>query len=513
MIRKGCLLFAATLFLSVAPTFGQDIYQMESLTTNDLNGTARYVGMGGAMSALGADISVMGTNPAGIGLYRRSEVVTSFSLINLDKGEKFDGQNPTYLSFDNIGFVYSLPYEQTGTVRFFNFGFNYHKKKDFNQLLNIGQQMPGASQTWQMADLAYAWGENYVPFAFQGYDTYLISPIGEADENGYYPDWGYFNALSNRYRKAQSGSIQAFDFNFSCNINDMLYLGLTIGAYSVDMDNYSIYQESLDVNGSANYSLVNNRSLHGSAFDVKIGTIVRPIEESPFRIGLSVSTPTYYSLRNEFNSYIQALYGSDKLYRSNRMIEGNSYNLITPWKFNISLGHTIGSVLALGAEYEYADYSTCKVTYDDVDWYWGDYETDDNELRRESRRHLKGVSTFKLGAEARLSDNISLRAGYNHVSAPFGKSAYLNLFNNSPSVTYASESNYMNLSDINRYTCGLGYRTSHFYLDMAYQFAQQNGTFYPFNTQREYSNEPNQATPSKVNLDKHQVILTLGYKF
>jgi len=36
--------------------------------------------MGGAMGALGGDISTMGTNPAGIGLYRSNDVMTSFGL-------------------------------------------------------------------------------------------------------------------------------------------------------------------------------------------------------------------------------------------------------------------------------------------------------------------------------------------------------------------------------------------------------------------------------------------------
>ena len=34
------------------------------------------------------------------------------------------------------------------------------------------------------------------------------------------------------------------------------------------------------------------------------------------------------------------------------------YKLYTPWKFGASLGHTIGQNLAIGASYEYADYSS-----------------------------------------------------------------------------------------------------------------------------------------------------------
>lgn len=43
--------------LTTLPGFAQETYENEKLTGSDLNGTARYVGMGGAMEALGADIS------------------------------------------------------------------------------------------------------------------------------------------------------------------------------------------------------------------------------------------------------------------------------------------------------------------------------------------------------------------------------------------------------------------------------------------------------------------------
>ena len=67
---------------SEVPAVG-DSYDAAALSTEDLNGTARYVGMGGAMDALGADISTIGTNPAGIGLFRKGQVSTSFGFVNL----------------------------------------------------------------------------------------------------------------------------------------------------------------------------------------------------------------------------------------------------------------------------------------------------------------------------------------------------------------------------------------------------------------------------------------------
>lgn len=59
----------------------QTIYDGAKLTGKDLNGTARFVGMGGAMGALGGDISTMGTNPAGIGLYRSSDVILHLGFL------------------------------------------------------------------------------------------------------------------------------------------------------------------------------------------------------------------------------------------------------------------------------------------------------------------------------------------------------------------------------------------------------------------------------------------------
>ena len=70
---KKIFLFAAMVMAAVqimAQGIVLDTYIGAQLATEDLNGTARYVGMGGAMESLGADISTIGTNPAGMGLFR-----------------------------------------------------------------------------------------------------------------------------------------------------------------------------------------------------------------------------------------------------------------------------------------------------------------------------------------------------------------------------------------------------------------------------------------------------------
>lgn len=81
----------------------QETYDNAPLAQKDLNGTARYVGMGGAMEALGADVSTMGTNPAGIGMFRRSVVNGSFGFNSQSEAESFNGADKTNMSFDQAG--------------------------------------------------------------------------------------------------------------------------------------------------------------------------------------------------------------------------------------------------------------------------------------------------------------------------------------------------------------------------------------------------------------------------
>ena len=91
------------------------------------------------------------------------------------------------------------------------------------------------------------------------------------------------------------------------------------------------------------------------------------------------------------------------------------YQMNTPWTYNLSLGYTVGTQLALGAEYEYKNYSTTKFYYSDGD----KMEWQSNE----SKLCLKGVNTFHIGAEYKVIPQFALRAGYNYSSSAFKKDA------------------------------------------------------------------------------------------
>ncbi len=528
--------FLVAAFLTVsASLYAQNIYQLEDYSTNDLNGTARYVGMGGAMNALGADISVMSSNPAGIGLYRRSDVAGTLSVVSQADAKKFDNKSGSHMSFDQLGLVYCLNVGNS-TTKFVNFGLNYRKHKDFNKLINTGMEFAsasgGPSQTWQMHDIGFLWGvseENNTfkfdptkgtPLSNMGYETYLYDVDPNDVLNG-----SVYNASANDYRQAKWGSIQDYSLSLGFNFSEQWYLGFALGVYNVDYNSYSEYGEYLlginnnTVYDAGNYTLTNRFDISGTGVDFKAGLIVRPVEDNPFRIGFSFTTPTYYSLRSRKSAtlyaYIQdpvPYYGYDLDYE---------YNLYTPWKFNVSLGTTFFNQLAIGAEYEYSDYSASKITYDTGYDAWGDRDSErDDAIKSESEKYLKGVSTFKIGAEWYVDPKLCIRFGYNDVTSPMSKNAFYNQFINSMSLDCATTTAYMNPSAINRFTVGMGTNLGNFYADLACMFQNQHADFYAAYPTETYNvtpngvvNEPNALPATRLKFNQTKVMLTLGYRF
>lgn len=505
-------------------TMAQDIYKVESFTGTDLNGTSRYVGMGGAMNALGADISTMGNNPAGIGLFRKSDVSMTGSLQIQPNGIDFSEIGKTRASFDQMGFVYAVPFHQAG-LEYFNFGFNYHKRRNFkNSFAAMGVGTNGLSQSLQMLDLAYV-GNDWLdlsnpddrelttPLTNLGYDTQMIFPVYDKDGHltGYEPS----SAKCYDYQRAQWGGIQQYDFNISMNWNHQVYAGITLGVQDVNFNSAIYYAEHLldETGGTHLYYTHQKEVITGNGFDIKLGVILRPIEESPFRIGFSVHTPTWFDLTQDSYLYMNSPYASkDHDYSEQDVrIGDNAFKIRTPWKFNLSLGTTVGNYLALDAEYEYADYSSSAISYHSYSYYWGG-DVKDIALNDECKTHLNGVSTFKVGAEARILPNTYLRLGYNFISAPIKKDAFLNLFTASDSYYYNTNTDYVNLGETNRVTAGLGWKGKHFYIDAAYQYQKQEGDLYTFHVP-EMNSQINRLKPQNIDFSKHSALLTLGYKF
>lgn len=536
--------------LIALPVTAQETYENANIVTEDLNGTARYVGMGGAMDALGADLSTIASNPAGLGLFRSSQIAATAGLSTQPNVQDFHNSSKTHANFDQIGFVWS---SKESSNSFINVAFNYHKSRDFNYILSASQDILNnyASQNTlsfikAVGDVdASGWSTIAVNKNRDGYagDFYWTSQIDNLYYNTFIMgDGGAGFNMANGYNmnRASKGYIGEYDFGISGNINDRIYLGLTVGLQDVHYKGYSEYTESLvgivadGLTGSiGNITVSDERKITGTGYNFRLGAIFRPIEDSAFRIGISFASPTFYDLTTSNYTYL-INNSSEKSapYPNYKTSDSYDFRLYSPVKLGLSFGHTIGNYLALGAVYEYADYGATNPRVKEGDYYdgyWGTYYSDssrDGVMKQHTEETLKGVSTLKLGLEYKPAPEVALRLGYNYVSPMYNSNGFKDVYLDSYGVNVASATDYTNWKATNRLTLGLGYNYGKFFADLAYQYSTQKGDFYPFmdafvddckgfDEKGQLIVDPvdNYATKTEVENSRHQFLLTLGYRF
>lgn len=535
-MRKIIALTVSALLVT-AGVSAQTIYDAVKFGQNELSGTARFVGMGGAMGALGGDISTISTNPAGIGIYRSSDAMATISFSDFGTKSDFAGvamkEEKNRFGFDNIGFVISSKIGDYTSLRYMNLAFNYRRNKSLNKLMSMAGAIPelsvggstyAISQTTQMANQANMMYEasgmdiiDYERNMFDDYDIGWLAALGWGgilynfnDEAGMYAT--VLPPASANFYSKESGGIDEYTLNGSFNFNDRVYLGMTLGLYDVNYKKYSYYDETYG--DGWGYRLHSWNTTDGTGFDLKLGLIVRPFEYSPLRIGASIHTPTFYSLKNETRAhlYYEGMEDGGEYWDGDintfSELGGRTasfeYRLYTPWKYNLSLGYTVGTSLALGAEYEYQDYSGTRFHY-------ADYQEEPMEWENSTAKQmLKGVHTLRLGAEYKFVPEFAFRAGYNLSTAAFKKSAFKALSDN----TVITDTDYANVQSISDYTFGFGYRGKSFYADLAYRYHTYKEDFYAFYDADIYNYDyTNGLEKTSVKNDKHQLMLTLGVRF
>ncbi len=136
----GLVLLPALIFGSVAAS-AQDITEAYNLSNLTVQGTARSMGFGNALGSVGGDFSSLSVNPAGLGVYRSSELTFTPSLrINATSSEYTTVttmDNNTHFNINNFGLVFTNApkgkrYDDRNwkTV---SFAFGMNRTADFNR--------------------------------------------------------------------------------------------------------------------------------------------------------------------------------------------------------------------------------------------------------------------------------------------------------------------------------------------------------------------------------------------
>lgn len=200
------------------------------------------MGMAGAFGALGGDITTLSQNPAGIGVYRNSDIAATIDLSNQVSSVNTAGvkstDNKFNFSCNNFGFVWTVRFNQEA-LKNLNFGFAYNKQKSFDRTYKTAYSgITGASslsgyiaklsEGYTADNLGYSDNSSYDPYDQNpwlnvlGYQSYLINPKSSASNT-----WGSIvgngsTATGDLYVR-EKGSIDEYNFNIGGNIYNVFY--------------------------------------------------------------------------------------------------------------------------------------------------------------------------------------------------------------------------------------------------------------------------------------------------
>ena len=133
------LSFAVCMLLS-AGVYSQDYTDALRFNSNDLMGTARTQAMAGAFGAVGADLTSMAVNPAGMAVYRATEVGLTLGVSAIKDDSQYwqtkSSDDRVRVPFSQIGAAFSFGRmrENGGGLVASNLFVGYNRVADFSSM-------------------------------------------------------------------------------------------------------------------------------------------------------------------------------------------------------------------------------------------------------------------------------------------------------------------------------------------------------------------------------------------
>jgi hypothetical protein len=464
-------------------------------------GTARSTAMGGAFGALGGDFSAVSQNPAGLGVYRGSELTFTPELYYSKTSSRFNGKSESdykyNFNFNNFGYVSA--FHKKGNTGFiggaFAFGFNRLNNFHDNILIEGVNKESSLAQSY-VESANYGNGNGPVSLNYlDAFSEWLFydSWVMDQDSNGYYylnpamlqPD-SMLNLLQRNTIK-RSGKINEWVFSAGFNFGNILYIGGTFGILPLDYNEVSAFSERDNGNNSTLEYFRYNETLtvQGTGYTGKFGIIVKPVPQ--VRIGAAIHLPTSFYLNEVYDASMRSAFVPGTVYpvdESGNPIDNAqySYRIVTPAKFIGSLGLTFGKFLILSSDIEYINYAGMRLR-DGGDGY--DFSNENQTISDIYRKNIN----VKSGAEFRF-DNFYMRGGFGYYGSPYQK----------------DEPNY----DAYRlvYSGGLGFRNDKAFIDLALSYMTGNERLILYQVE-------SAAKPISSELDYHSLksMITFGFRF
>ncbi len=468
-------------------------------------GTARSMGVGSAIGALGADYTAVGINPAGLASYRTSEIVLSLGLsqsrtnaILKDKTvvNASNQDQSTKFFISNLALVGCIkPKRGNWLTHNWTVGFNrtnnyagayYFKGESRGSVVNrfLEKANNGGSLNPFEEQLANETGAIYrknasVPYK-SDFDGYNDVPITKSQ------------------RGATSGRVNEMLFGYAANYREKLQIGVALGVPFIRFFDNRIYKESdtetaTDIGRIPSFKELTFREIYnvsGTGINARIGLIYKPAYA--LRFGLSAQTPTRFFLSEGYNNSFNYQYID--VNASGGLVEGNEtsrspdgtfdYKINTPWKFTASSAYVIGKNGFVSADIDFINYSRMNFEYGIED------KDAQQSVNDDIRVDYASTANLRLGAEMAF-DIFRFRAGLATLGLP-SRASNTGYFENAAKMM----------------SLGAGLRENHFYFDMAFQFIRTSDVFKPYQVSTDY-----EQTVVNRTRNSSLIVATAGIKF
>ncbi|MEM6763479.1 MAG: hypothetical protein AAF655_01085 [Bacteroidota bacterium] len=533
-MRKYILISFCLVCISFS-AYGQNESDALRYSTNSLVGTARSLALGGAYSAVGADLSAATLNPAGLGLYRRSDFsITPMVRFTSNDATYLEGggsATDSYFGLSNLGIAingkvyrgYGRNRQEVETgLKSYTFAFGYNQLQNYDRTSRATgfNTLSSISQTY--ADRANGFFPDNLDFSLPeglGYNAFIIDTLVGGGGAQYIAavDPEQFGGIEQRILQEEEGRKNEWFISGAANISDNLFIGLTVGIQSVNYTQNFRYTE-VDVNNvheflipdpddPQNFNLLldtesityrDEFTTTGNGINARLGLIFRPSDV--FRFGISFQSPTYLDLTEEYTQgVLHNVAGLNGTVALGDSLDGegffSDYNVTTPYVVTLGGMYLFGKRGFLTADVEITDYSSANLSSS------ADLNTNFTAENEAISELLDFAINYRLGAEVRI-DVLRLRAGGALFSTAFKEEAeeYLSF----PDLQLNSLNAYRRML-----TFGLGIRQPNYYVDVSWVNQWQENKFSPFASENISIFQPTVLNTTTTN----SVVLTIGFGF
>jgi hypothetical protein len=463
------------------------------------NGSARFMGMGGAFSALGGDLSSISLNPAGTGVFRSPEI--SFSLPQMyynNNSATWNGSSRSNFSnpwkMGQIGIVINLlPASGSGTgLVNLNLAYSFNRTNNYSENVTI----QGISNNSSIMDSWISQANGYTKnqlgnAATLAVQTYLIDTLSGSN-NQYASILSFYGENANntygqtiRRVITNDGYSAEHAISVGGNLSNIFYFGATLGIHKLEYSGLYQHEEIDDANqiyDFKNLTYTDHLEATGTGYSLKLGAIVKPVDF--LRLSLALHSPVYYriseyyfdNLSSTFDSYVDG----QNTYEASNSPMRYKYTLTTPFRVIAGVGVQIRKLALLSLDYDYVNYRMAQFSKASDDYNY----TNENQGIRDI---LKSTSNLRFGAEFRIN-NVYLRGGYSYYGKAFNSSE------TNKSLDYKGPS------------FGFGFRQQKFYFDMAYSLLAGSGKYYMYD-------DPGYLYAASIKTSRTTITATVGFKF